>query len=346
MNELQTIAVLIPAWHPEPVLVSIVQALQESGCGAILVVDDGNKGRSEEILKEAERSGALILRHAVNLGKGRALKTGFNAFLKNFPHFTGLVTADADGQHSIADILAVARAHHASPHRAVLGCRSFGKDVPLRSRLGNRLTRWIFRWANGSGVTDTQTGLRALPGPLLPTLMQLEGERYEYEMRMLAHICRHHHRPLEIPITTIYLEGNRSSHFDPIRDSMRIYFVLLRFYSSSLLAAAVDLLVFSLAYFVSGNLLISVIIGRLSSLLNFTLNRHFVFRNKDSFAVSLGRYYLLAVTLGGISYLLLSLAHSHLRFPVLPAKILIEVLLSLISFAVQRTFVFRRSNEL
>lgn len=345
MDELAQIAVLIPAWRPEPQLVALVKALREEGFRQVLVVDDGNQGEERRLVQEAASAGATVIRHAVNLGKGRALKTGFNVLLNDFAALQGVVTADADGQHLAEDIVAVAKAFAQKPTQVVLGTRHFTNDVPLRSRFGNRVTRWIFRWVNGVDLADTQTGLRAIPLQLLPHLMRLEGERYEYEMRVLAELCREQRPLLELPIATVYLNGNRSSHFDPIRDSMRIYFVLLRFYSSSLLAAAVDLIVFSLVFSWSKQLWLSVLVGRLSSLLNYALNRRFVFRNKGSWGASILRYYALAIGLGALSYLLLSLAVTRLSWQVLPAKIAIEVLLSLLSFAVQRTFVFRRGQE-
>ncbi len=111
----------------------------------------------------------------------------------------------------------------------MLGSRCFSGEVPLRNRFGNGLTRHIFAFITGTKIADTQTGLRAFPTEVLPELLALSGERYEYEMTVLAHVCRRR-KPLEVPIETVYLDGNRSSHFDPLLDSIRIYFVLVRFY--------------------------------------------------------------------------------------------------------------------
>ena len=130
----------------------------------------------------------------------------------------------------------------------MLGSRRFEQAVPLRSRVGNVLTRSVFSFLTGTTLIDTQTGLRGLPRAVLPELLPLEGERYEYEMTMLAHLCRMGQSPLEVPVATVYLENNRGSHFNPVWDSMRIYFVLLRFYASSLLSAALDLAGFSLCF--------------------------------------------------------------------------------------------------
>lgn len=220
-------------------MVELVRQLAAAGFGAVIVLDDGSSPAYAETFSSTARiAGVHPLQHGVNLGKGRALKTGIHYFLNTLPEFTGLVTADADGQHAVADIIHVAQSLQAANGRAVpnalaiLGTRRFTRSVPLRSRFGNALTRQIFRLVTGAKLGDTQTGLRAFPRAMLPELVLLVGERYEYEMAVLAYICSEGERPLEVPIETIYRDGNQSSHFDPIFDSMRICFVLLRFFVS------------------------------------------------------------------------------------------------------------------
>jgi glycosyltransferase involved in cell wall biosynthesis len=335
------IAVLIPAWRPDGELIALVSTLCEAGFAAIVVVDDGS-GPDFRAIFEAIRRGPRVhvLRHAVNLGKGRALKTGINFVLETFSDLGGLVTADADGQHRPEDILLTVGAFQTAPDRVVLGSRRFTGHVPLRSRFGNGVTRRIFGFLTGVRLSDTQTGLRVFPASLLPQLLSLEGERYEYEMTVLAHVCRSK-RPLEVPIGTVYEAGNRSSHFDPIRDSMRIYFVLLRFYFSSLVAAAIDTVIFTLAFWATGNILASMIVGRASSLVNFALNKQLVFHSRAGIAPALWKYYLLVAALGVISYACISALTIRFGWNVLAAKVLTETVLSLVSFSVQRTFVFR-----
>jgi len=344
------LAVLLPAWMPDAELPPLVEAVREQGFGALLVVDDGSGPEFAALFAAvAAKPGVRLLRHAVNLGKGRALKTGFNYLLCELPSIAGVITADADGQHRVEDIVAVAAAMKRAtageqPGRVVLGVRAFPSGVPLRSKIGNVLTRSISRFVTGAAVSDTQTGLRGIPRALLPELMLLEGERYEYEMTMLGHLCRNGIRPLEVPIATVYIDGNRASHFDPIRDSMRIYFVLLRFYFSSLVAAGIDFAGFSLAFAATHNLWLSVAVGRLSSLVNFALNKRFVFNSHRPVAGTLWRYYLLAAAIAGLSYLLIRTAGSYLHWNVFAAKVVVDVLLSLVSFSAQRTFVFRRQE--
>lgn len=240
-NPVSGIAVLIPARRYERALPALIELLIDAGFGAIVVVDDGGPGEDKEAFDALGRRDRVhLLRHAMNLGKGRALKTGINYFLNSLGEFAGLVTADADGQHSANDILRVAEALIAAPDRAVLGSRSFGSGTPFRSHFGNAVTRLVFHLATGRRVTDTQSGLRGFPAAMLRELVALPGERYEYEMMVLAYLCRGDTPPLELPIETIYTDSNRGSAFRPVRDSMRVYHALLRFYTSSLFSARRD----------------------------------------------------------------------------------------------------------
>lgn len=341
-QSLGRLAVLIPVWQPGELLSILVATLATQGFGAVLVVNDGSDKKHSPLFDElAVLPGVHVLRHAVNLGKGRALKTGTNYFLSEFPELDGLVTADGDGQHTPADIVRVAQVLLTCGESIVLGTRTFAAGVPLRSRFGNDLTRHIFAFVTGARLADTQTGLRGFPRRLLPQLMVLDGERYEYEMTVLAHLCRMGDKPVEVPIETVYLDGNRTSHFDPIRDSMRIYFVLVRFYLSAIVAAGIDFAGFSIAFGLTGNVLASIAVGRLSSLVNFALNRKFVFHNRDSVQVALWRYYALVAAIGAFSYLLIHALYRYAHWNVFAAKVVVDSLLSVVSFSVQRTFVFR-----
>lgn len=228
-SQLGHMAALIPAWQPEQSLLLLIASLAKHGFGAILVIDDGSgPDYDSHFASLYDVPSVIVLRHVVNLGKGRALKTGFNYILTQLPLIHGVVTADADGQHAAVDIVSVAQAFDTSDSRMVLGVRSFAKHVPLRSRVGNALIRRLFILMTGTRVADTQTGLRAFARATLPELLDLRGERYEYEMAILAHLCGNGQRPAEVPIKTIYIDGNRASHFHPIFDSMRIYLALWR----------------------------------------------------------------------------------------------------------------------
>jgi len=343
---LKSIAVLIPAREPEERLIALAQELAAAGFGAVIVLDDGSSAACAAVFEPvAQISGVRMLRHAVNLGKGRALKTGINYFLNEMPEFAGLVTADADGQHTPRDIVRIGEALLNMPGRMVLGSRQFAADVPLRSKFGNVLTRQIFRFATGAKLCDTQTGLRGFSREMLPELLLLEGERYEYEMTVLAHLCRDGRRPLEVPIETVYIDGNRSSHFDPIRDSMRIYFVLLRFFASSILAAGIDFVGFSIAFALTHNVLTSIIVGRLSSLANFALNKRYVFQSGVPLPKALLRYYMLVAGVAAVSYGAICGLTGYLGWNIFMTKLVVDTVLSLASFSIQRTLVFPAAAE-
>lgn len=219
--------VLIPAYRPDRALTDLVAALPlRAGVLDAVVVDDGSGPDFAGIFAAAGDHGADVVSYPDNRGKGAALKAGLAHIQVVFPG-RGVVCADADGQHLVADILSVAA--RVREGVLVLGVRRFDGPVPLRSRLGNTLTREAFHLVTGVRVSDTQTGLRACDASLLPRLGQVEGRRYEYELNVLLRLATEGVTIDEVPIRTVYVADNRSSHFDPLRDSARIYGQLLRF---------------------------------------------------------------------------------------------------------------------
>lgn len=234
-----SVVVLIPAYKPDAKMLPLCRALRGKGLD-VLLVDDGGGAQYRPLFDEAEALGCAVVHHAVNLGKGRALKTGLNEALNRYESLAGVVTADADGQHAPEDIVRVRDALLAHPGDLVIGARAFQGEVPLRSRLGNGITRAVYRFVAGRKCTDTQTGLRGIPAAAIPAMLRLPGERYEFEMEMLLRLKEMHLGLYEVPIATIYENNNEGSHFDTLRDSARIYGVILKFMLSSLISFVVD----------------------------------------------------------------------------------------------------------
>lgn len=211
------VVVLIPAYQPDEKLRAFVEQLKE-GFAHVVVVDDGStEGR--EVFAQVRPLVDAVLVHEVNRGKGAALKTGLKWIYESLPEAKGVVTADADGQHRPPDVARVAEAVRTRPGGLVLGVRAFVGKVPFRSLLGNYWTIFFFWLFTGLLIRDTQTGLRGIPRALVPRLLELKGERYEYEMRMLVDARKHPEKPLQLPIETVYIDGNKSSHFHPLRDT-------------------------------------------------------------------------------------------------------------------------------
>ena len=212
------IAVLIPAYQPDAKLVGLVEALRAE-FPHVVIVDDGSTGCEETFEAIRGRVVALLV-HPANRGKGAALKTGFAWIREHLPDVAGVVTADADGQHAPEDIRRIAEATATRKGGIVLGVRTFEGPIPFRSRWGNGWTRILFRLLTGLAIRDTQSGLRGIPSDMLDRMLALRGDRYEYETRMLVDARRHVQPPLQIPIKTVYIEGNSSSHYRPLCDTL------------------------------------------------------------------------------------------------------------------------------
>jgi len=346
------LALVIPAYRPGGELAEVVSGVLgtangDSPIGSVVIVDDGSGPAFADVFRavEADRR-VTVVRHAVNLGKGAALKTGFNYAMVTWPELGGIVSADADGQHLPGDILKVAKVLASNSTRVVLGVRRFDGDVPRRSRFGNRVTRLVFRALTGRDLYDTQTGLRGWPREHCEDCLRIAVNGYDFELECLLRAYadrRQSGSVLEVPIQTVYIARGRGSHFNPLLDSMRIYFVFLRYCGSSALAALLDSLTFYLAFSSSGQLVASQAAGRaVAGSVAFLLARHVVFKADVSVAVALSRYVALLAVMGVVSYSLIQLLHTRLGVPVIPAKLLAESVLFLGNFAIQRDFVFVR----
>jgi len=221
---------VLPAYEPSPKLPQLVRTLSDAFAAAVVVDDGSRRVQSSAVFAEtAALPNVRLLRHAANRGKGAALKTAFAEVLRAFPDAAGVVTADADGQHLADDVRRVAAASAARPDCVTLGVRTFvGRGVPFRSRLGNLWTCGEFFLLTGVWVRDTQTGLRGIPRALLPRLAALAGDRYDYEARMLVAAAKLPRPPVQVPIATVYADGNAASHYRPLADTLSTQGALFR----------------------------------------------------------------------------------------------------------------------
>lgn len=345
------VVLLIPALNPDQKLLTLLEALRESGwTDPVLLVDDGSGPDYRDIFDRAEALGCHVVRHAKNLGKGRGLKTGFNYCLTHFPDAIGAVTADADGQHSPADIAACADALRASPQSLVMGCRDFASaGVPLRSQLGNIITRNVMRFLCHVRVTDTQTGLRGISSSFMCHMLDVPGERFEYETNMLLE-TRTAQAPIEeVSIQTLYIEGNKSSHFNPLLDSWRIYALLLKFCAASVIGFVVDITLFALflptfrgmtVYVVEPIVAATVLARILSATVNYLINHKAVFKSKKSSRQSFPRYAILCVVQMALSAALVTWICSLGASSANLVKLVVDLCLFLLSFQIQHRWVF------
>lgn len=345
------IAILIPSLDPNEALVRLTEALISGGADKIILIDDGSSAQSRPFFDRCAGLGCTVVRHAVNQGKGAAIRTGLRAAMEQYPDLCGVVTADGDGQHAVTDILRVAHETEHRPDHIILGTRDFsGPDIPSRSRFGNRFTSLFFRLSTGIACPDTQTGLRGIPSAFFAFALSIPGSRYEYEMNFLFTAAQNKLPLYYLPIQTIYEDGNQTSHFRPIVDSARIYAMPLRFAAASLSSFVVDIALFALFSFLLPSrtaraILAATIAARIcSGVFNFTLNRNWSFGSREEDWKAQGIRYLILflcqmLASGGLVALL-----SFLPLPLTVVKILVDTFLFCISYFIQRNWVFRKPS--
>ena len=355
---MERITVLIPAYNPDEKMLVTLDELIKAGFSDILVVNDGSGEEFETIFEEVKKkSQCTLLVHPENKGKGAALKTAFRYFLDNREDKSCIVSADADGQHLTKDIIATAMAA-ADEEKVVLGVRDFtDPNVPPRSKMGNQITCGVFRLFFGMKIQDTQTGLRAFPRKYLEEILKAKGDRYEYETNMLFIINRKKIPLHEVKIETVYIEENKSSHFRVVRDSIRIYALILKYLLSSVGSAVLD----ELAFFLFKNMgflaniipipltFTAAILARVvSSLFNFFVNAKVVFGEKAG-AKSFIKYYVLAAVQISISAATVFLIEKvlHIESPVISTliKAVVDTVLFFFSFRIQHKWVFNEENR-
>ena len=366
MQDLTKISVVLPSLDPDEKLTAVIDGLLEVGFQDIILVNDGSKPENLHYFTDAAAAHpeVTLLHHAVNRGKGAALKTAFNYFLVHRPDQFGVVTVDGDNQHHKMDTRACALNLLRTGH-LTLGVRNFDQpDVPERSKFGNKTTSMVFKLFVGLTISDTQTGLRAISRKDLKTMLGIEGDRFEYETNMLLMLKQKNIPFDEVEIRTVYIEENKSSHFRVITDSWRIYkLILAHFFKyglSSVASAVVDVAMYS---FLCGLLLrpdtanqslmlmLCAIGARaVSSVLNFMMNRALVFKSEAGFWTTFGKYYALAVPqmllqallTNGLTALFGGYNNGGLRTLL---YMVVMVCLFTLSFTIQQRWVFAKKEE-
>ena len=364
MKEIPNVSVVLPSLDPDDKLLTVIDGLLEYGFRDIILINDGsNPGNLHYFETAAKHPEVHLLHHPVNRGKGAALKTAFRWFLANRPDSAGVVTVDGDNQHHPEDTRRCAM-HMLEQGNLVLGVRDFDQpDVPFRSRKGNKITSAVFKIFVNMTVSDTQTGLRAIPMRDLPLLTAISGDRFEYETNMLLAMKANGIAYDEVKIRTVYIEENKSSHFRAVRDSWRIYKLILahffRYTAASLVSALIDeglftVLTWIFAGTLSGVALTAVpaAIARLfSSLFNFFVNKKIVFQSSGNTGKALLRYYCLAIPTA-LAQILLTHTLYHI-FGIIAGQTflraliyaLVMVVLFTVSFLVQQRWVFRSAEN-
>ncbi|MBO4325810.1 MAG: bifunctional glycosyltransferase family 2/GtrA family protein [Clostridia bacterium] len=347
--------ILIPAYEPDDKLTAFAKELKEEGLEA-LIVDDGSGDKCAAYFEECEKIGFKVVHHEVNKGKGAALRTGMRAIAETYPDAKWIITADSDGQHTLASLKKVANACRENPEALVIGGRFQDEDkIPFKSKLGNGFTRLIFKLATGLSIRDTQTGLRGFPMSSVPDMLKVKGDRYEYEMNMLLSIKGWGMGYVEVPIETVYIDNNSGTHFHPVRDSLRVLSQIFKFISASVISFLVDYLLYMLflyaicpliwgspipSYAVPASYFAARVI---SGIVNYFLNSRMVF--KSSGPRQAAGYAVLWLVILGLGMLGSYLIKDLLGWPGIICKLLVDMPLFLLSYFVQREVIFRKKKK-
>lgn len=344
------IVIIIPSYKPNrEIMMEFIQKVKNNFKN-IVVVDDGSGREYEKFFEYLQDEGITVLKHYINFGKGRGIKTAFNYVLNNYPNIIGTVTADCDGQHYIEDIIKCAEKLKENPEKLVIGYRNFDeKQVPFRSRFGNKITRGVFNTFVGIKITDTQSGLRAFGRKAMETFLTTSGERYEYETNMLIDCKEKDIEIAEVPISTVYIRNNEGSHFNPIKDSVIIYKVFAKYIISSLSSFILDILLYTafvklLPEFknnVINEIVVATVIARIiSAAYNFVLNSKVVFKNKNKDSII--KYFILCGVQMFISAFAVSKLFELLHINSTLIKVIVDTIIFIVNFVIQREWVFKK----
>ena len=339
---------LVPSYEPDFNLLEVANSLLENGFD-VVVVNDGSGEQFNEVFNQLPKE-VHYLSYETNHGKGYALKHGMKYIRDNYDDCT-VVTLDSDGQHKVIDAMRICdQCEIEQSSSLILGSRHFDKKAPFKSRFGNFMARTSFLISTHHKIYDTQTGLRAFRSDLLPMMIDIKGDRYEYEMNVLLETIRRGINIKEVKIETIYLNNNAGTHYNPFKDTMKIFKEVIKFSASSLIGFGIDYLAYTLLTLIPNEwpywLIMCNIIARIiSASVNFTINYKLVFKSKSNVFLAILKYACLALFILGCGTLFLWLLVDKAGMNKYLAKIIVEVTMFIISWLIQRLFVFRKRRK-
>lgn len=351
--------IVIPCLEPTSKLLSYIDELVMNEFKHIIVVNDGSGREYDEIFNEIEKKqGCKVLGYSKNCGKGYALKWAYQYIAFHLKDAKGIITVDSDGQHSIQDVCKIDDRLTSLQDKKtlVLGARDFsGENIPFKSRLGNRVSSFMCMLLNGKWFKDTQTGLRGFDIQLLPMMLSVEGDRFEYEMNVLNQCLQNKVNVMSESIQTIYENNNKSTHFKAVSDSFCIAKAILgqfiKFAGVSCLSSLVDLsiawiLFEQLKNYIQNDFLriaCATIIARLISMsINYILNKYAVFDESKKRSKSIGRYIVLCIIVMCLSSCSVFLMKCLLKLDEKMIKVLVDMLLFVFSYKMQKQWVFHQ----
>lgn len=327
--------IIIPALNPNEKLIDLVKDLKNNNINNILIVDDGSN--SKDIFNEIDDI-VKVIHHDINKGKGAAIKTALKEYDKYFKNIDGIITMDADGQHSVEDICNI---NNLLKDDIIFGVRNFKeKNVPFKSRFGNKFSSIFFYFNTGIKLNDTQTGLRGFPIKYKELLLSIDGDRFEYEMNVLNRLGKDKVNIKQVPIKTIYENKNKGTNFNALKDSLRIYGSFFRYTLISLLSAILDLTLFTIFLKTNNKILLSTIIARIiSGIFNFIFNKSYTFKSKNNIHNEGLKYFILFILVMLISGLTVEIL-DIIPINTTLIKLIIDTILFITNYYIQKKYIF------
>lgn len=344
------ILIIIPAYNPPIDLFKALLAKIDNVFPNILIVNDGSSEEYSSFFKKIEKK-YRVLKHEYNFGKGKAIKTAYSYALDNYQEVLAYVVIDCDNQHDIEDMINCCKMAIKHPDSLVIGVRDFSlQNVPFKSRYGNRITRLMINWLFNCDIKDTQTGLRAITPNIAKKLINISGDRFNYELKCLIFCCEENIPIIEVPIKTIYINNNKESRYNPIKDSIIIYKEFINYYIKLFIPYLFSLLVFlTVFYFWNYNndlkaiLLVNILAGLVNIILNIFLNYKNIYRHN-----SLGNnivYVLKKIFKILLGSFLIYICYNLLNCNLLISKVLIDLILTIIIYIIFRNVGFKGEKE-
>ena len=344
--------IVIPAYQPNHKLIYIAHELKQAGFPKIIVVDDGSGPEYQTIFSALEID-CKVIHHEQNQGKGAALKTGYCYYLTHIDEYPWVIAMDADGQHSVDDVIKMDDTMANGEEGVYIGVRDLNdENFPPSRKAFVFATRLTFKSFYGTDIKDTESGLRGIYKVFLPFMLDASGERFEYETNALMEAIHYHFPSFEVPIQTIFFKEDNVTHFNPVRDALKTQLQLFRefikYSITSLIASAIDIAIYTVLNLLFGKLPDAIrifgatIVARIiSATANYMFNRQVVFQCHENNGPTMVKYFLMVIIQMICSATMVYFLSKVVSIPSSFIKIATDTILFFVFYRVQKLWVFK-----
>ncbi len=212
--------ILIPSYNEERAIGGIVRKLKELKF-TIYVVDDGS---SDATALRAAAEGAIVIKNEINMGKGAAMRAGFDRILGE-GKFDSIIVMDGDDQHDVDDVECMIKKAQESGADLVIGDRMQDTSrMPIIRIATNRFMSWLLSVMTGRNIPDTQCGFRLIKTGLLKNI-ELRSSSYDIDSEIILRAAKAGFKIDSAPVKTVYKD--EKSKINPFVDTLRFIRLLI-----------------------------------------------------------------------------------------------------------------------